>query len=254
MTQYGFFIDLSRCIGCNACTIACKQWHHIQDSSVKWMRVNQWENGAFPDIEVHTLPMMCLHCQKPVCAAACPGKAIRKEPKYGAVLVDQKKCTGEGACKKACPYGAPQFASDKPGEKMSKCNMCIDRLEQGLNPICVLSCSMRALEFGPLAELQKKYGLTNIPGLPDSLVQGFHTRPSAIFKPEDAKRQIVPWDGKKALALWQKRHAPGGEPLPDVFSDPKQVTEVAEGTYRREKLHLKSHTTEELMTYTTDDE
>lgn len=160
MTQYGFFIDLSRCIGCNSCVIACKQWHDIEPGPAKWMRVYQWEKGAYPRIEVHTLPIMCLHCQNPVCADACPNKAIRKEEKYGAVLVDPAKCTGERECFAACPYGAPQYASDSPGEKMSKCNMCIDRLEQGLTPICVLSCSMRALEFGPLDELKKKYGIS----------------------------------------------------------------------------------------------
>lgn len=157
MTQYGFFIDLSRCIGCNACVIACKQWHNLEPGPAKWMRVYQWEKGAFPNIELHTLPLMCMHCQNPLCAEACPNKAIHKEEKYGAVILDESKCTGEHKCFEACPYGSPQFASDKSHEKMSKCNMCIDRLEQGLNPICVLSCSMRALEFGPLEELKKKY-------------------------------------------------------------------------------------------------
>jgi DMSO reductase iron-sulfur subunit len=157
MTQYGFFIDLSRCIGCNACVIACKQWHNLEPGPAKWMRVYQWEKGAFPDIEVHTLPIMCMHCQNPVCADACPNKAIRKEEKWGAVLVDDSKCTGEHKCFEACPYGAPQFATDNTHQIMSKCNMCVDRLENGLNPICVLSCSMRALEFGPLEELKKKY-------------------------------------------------------------------------------------------------
>ena len=88
MTQYGFFIDLSRCIGCNACLIACKQWHDIQPGPTKWLRVYQWEKGAFPDIEVHTLPIMCFHCQNPACVEACPNKAITKDEKYGAVLVD----------------------------------------------------------------------------------------------------------------------------------------------------------------------
>lgn len=158
MTQYGFFIDLSRCIGCNSCVIACKQWHDIEPGPVKWMRVYQWEKGAFPDIELHTLPIMCLHCQNPVCADACPHGAIYKEEKYGAVLVDPAKCNGERKCFEACPYGAPQYAGDSRQEKMTKCNMCIDRLEQGLTPICVLSCSLRALEFGPVEELREKYG------------------------------------------------------------------------------------------------
>jgi len=259
--QYGFFIDLSRCIGCNACTIACKEWHHIEAGTVKWMRVHQWENGSFPNVELHTLPMMCLHCQKPVCVKACPNNALEKETKFGAVLVNQKKCSGERKCRQACPYGAPQFASENPGQKMSKCNMCIDRLEQGKNPICVLSCSMRALEFGKLEELDKKYNITNIAGserpvlaLPEVLIKANFTQPSAIFKPEDARNPVVPWDAQKALALWQKRFSADGQSLPDVFEKATDVTRVAEGVYLREKLQLKPESLQELMTYTTDDE
>lgn len=157
MTQYGFFIDLSRCIGCNACVIACKQWHDVAPGPAKWMRVYQWEKGSFPDIDLRVLPIPCFHCEKPVCADACPNKAITKEDKYGAVLVDAAKCTGQRKCWEACPYGAPQYEDDAPGTRMSKCTMCIDRLEQGLKPICVLSCSLRALEFGPLDEIKKRY-------------------------------------------------------------------------------------------------
>lgn len=158
MMQYGFFIDLSRCTGCNACTIACKQWHDIDPGPVKWMRVHQWETGVFPEVGLRILPLMCAHCQMPLCLDACPNRAIYKEDKYGAVLVDPAKCNGARKCWQACPYGAPQFENDGPDAKMSKCNMCIDRLEQGQAPICVLSCSLRALEFGPLEELQNKFG------------------------------------------------------------------------------------------------
>ncbi|MBW1997229.1 MAG: FAD-dependent oxidoreductase [Deltaproteobacteria bacterium] len=157
MTQYGFLIDLSRCTGCNACVVACKQWHQIEPGPVKWIRVYQWEKGNFPDIDLRVLPVMCFHCERPLCADACPNNAIYKEDKFGAVLVDPNRCTGQRKCWDACPYGTPQFSSDAPGEKMTKCNMCIDRLEQGLHPICVLSCSLRALEFGPVDDLIGKY-------------------------------------------------------------------------------------------------
>ncbi len=160
MTQYGFLIDLSRCTGCNACVIACKQWHGIEPGPAKFIRVYQWEKGAFPDIDLRVLPIMCFHCENPLCAEACPNGAITKEEKYGAVLVDPGKCTGQRKCWEACPYGTPQFRSDDRSEKMIKCNMCMDRLEEGLAPICVLSCSLRALEFGPLEELAEKYGDT----------------------------------------------------------------------------------------------
>ena len=161
MTQYGFFVDMSRCIGCNSCTVSCKQWHDISPGPAKPMRVYSWETGVFPSVKLHMLPIMCYHCETPSCLEACENKAIYKEKKYGAVLVDPEKCRGDRKCWAACPYGTPQFADDEPGTKMIKCTMCIDRLEQGLKPICVLSCSMRALEFGPFEEIVKKYGNPN---------------------------------------------------------------------------------------------
>ncbi len=251
MTQYGFFIDQSRCIGCNTCTIACTQWHDILPGSVKWMRVYQWEKGAFPKVKLHILPVMCYHCENPVCIKACPNDAIYKEEKYGAVLVDPDRCQGTRKCWLACPYGAPQFDGDELGRKMSKCNMCIDRLEQGLKPICVLSCSMRALEFGPLDELTEKYGnLRRLEDMPKDSI----TRPAVIFKPVDPQLPVIPWDATRALELWQKRQPHEGEPLPDIFAEISDVTQAPEDIVGRNRLVLKPRNTKELMYYTTDNE
>jgi anaerobic dimethyl sulfoxide reductase subunit B (iron-sulfur subunit) len=248
--QYGFFIDQSRCIGCNACTIACMQWHDILPGSVRWMRVHQWEKGVFPNVRLHMLPVMCYHCENPVCAKSCPHGAIHKEEKYGAVLVKPDRCQGSRKCWQVCPYGAPQFEGDGPGKKMSKCTMCIDRLEQGLKPICVLSCSMRALEFGPLDEITAKYGnLRRLEDMPRET-----TQPAAVFKPSDPKGQVVPWDHERALALWAKRESADGEPLPDVFTSGSEVTAAPHEIVGRNRLVLKPRNAEELTYYTTDDE
>jgi len=251
MTQYGFFIDLSRCTGCNACVIACKQWHDIPPGPVKWLRVYQWEKGSFPEIDLRVLPVMCFHCEKPVCIEACSSKAIYKEDKYGAVLVDAEKCRGDRKCWTACPYGAPRFEGDAPGLIMSKCNMCIDRLEEGKTPICVLSCSLRALEFGPLDELREKYG--NLRGL-DDMPRDTITGPSVVFKPVDPKKQVVAWDSKRALELWQKRAPDTDISLPDVFTDVSDVVRENDDISGRNRLILKAKSTEEIMFYTTDDE
>ena len=128
MTQYGFFFDQSRCYGCKACSVACKDWYDIAPGPEKWMSVYMWEKGRFPNPSIGILAFNCGHCDNPVCAAACENGAIFKEDKYGAVLIDQDKCKGDRHCFEACPYGAPKFASDEPGTKMSKCTMCIDRL------------------------------------------------------------------------------------------------------------------------------
>jgi anaerobic dimethyl sulfoxide reductase subunit B (iron-sulfur subunit) len=249
--QYGFYIDLSRCIGCKACTASCKQWHDVQPGPVRWLRVYQWETGTFPSPELNMLPIMCFHCEKPVCIEACPNKALHKEEKYGAVLINNDKCKGERKCWKACPYGAPQFAGDDAGMKMSKCTMCIDRLDQGLKPICVMSCSMRALEFGPIDELYKKYGKSK---QLDFLPKDSITIPAVIFKPKDNKKQVVPWNADRALELWQKRRPDNGEPLPDVFRDKDDVKRVKEGVIKTDKLVLKAKNTEELLFNTMDDE
>ena len=158
MTQYGFFFDQSRCYGCKACSVACKDWYDIAPGPEKWMSVYMWEKGRFPNPSIGILAFNCGHCDNPVCAAACENGAIFKEDKYGAVLIDQDKCKGDRHCFEACPYGAPKFASDEPGTKMSKCTMCIDRLENDQLPLCVASCPMRALDFGPIDELREKYG------------------------------------------------------------------------------------------------
>jgi anaerobic dimethyl sulfoxide reductase subunit B (iron-sulfur subunit) len=251
MTQYGFFFDQSRCIGCNACVIVCKQWHDISPGPVKWMRVYQWEKGAFPDVRLHHLAIHCYHCENPVCMKACPNRAISKEKKYGAVLVDDKKCKGSRKCWKACPYGAPQYEGDEPGGTMSKCTLCFDRLEEGLKPLCVLSCSMRALEFGPLEELREKYGrLRRLQDMPSDSI----TRPAVVFRPIAPKKRMISWDPGKALELWQRRDPDQGVSLPDVFVSTSDVTEARQDSVGRNRLMLKSKRCEEKIYYTTDDE
>jgi anaerobic dimethyl sulfoxide reductase subunit B (iron-sulfur subunit) len=251
MGQYGFYFDQSRCIGCNACTVACKQWHQISPGAEKWMRVYQWETGAFPHIRVHFLAIPCYHCERPLCAGACPNGAIYKEEKYGAVLIDPGKCTGNRRCWKACPYGSILFASDSPGEKASKCTMCIDRLTEGKTPICVLSCSMRALEFGPIDQLASQHGnLKELEEMPSSTI----TRPAVVFKRSQSKKQIVPWDAEQALRLWKDRGPNAPLETPALFEDASDITEVPPSMVGHDHLVLKPRNVEELMDYTTDDD
>src|SRR5271157_6645334 len=112
MTQYGFFFDQSRCTGCRDCTVACKNWHQLPAGPLKYLKVYEYEKGAFPTVRIHFQWIPCYHCEKPVCMEACPVAAISKEPKYGAVLIDADKCTGCRNCYEECPYGAPVFESD----------------------------------------------------------------------------------------------------------------------------------------------
>ena len=129
--------------------------------------------------------------------------------------------------------------------------MCIDRLKEGKKPICVLSCSMRAFEFGPVHELMMKFGkLRELEEMPS----GDRTHPSVIFRPSQAKKQIVSWDAERALRLWKGRgpHAPQG--APDLFKKKEDLSEIPAHTIGRDRLTLKAKSTEELMYFTTDND
>jgi len=181
MKQLGFYFDQTQCTGCHTCSVACKDWHDIKAGSENWMRITANEKGKFPNISLTYLAVACNHCADPPCIKVCPTQAIIKRDSDGIVLVDQKKCLGKrvcGAkCLKACPYDAPQFSSEDA--KMSKCDLCYDRLEQGQQTICVEACPMYALDVDTIDELHKKYG-TNAD------IHGFRynvkIKPSVVYK------------------------------------------------------------------------
>jgi anaerobic dimethyl sulfoxide reductase subunit B (iron-sulfur subunit) len=251
MVQYGFYFDQGRCIGCNSCYLACNEWYGKSPGPERWMRVYQYEKGAFPNIQLRATAIPCYHCENPVCVDACPNQALYKEPKYGAVLVDPEKCKGARECWKACPYGATVYASDEFGTKTTKCTMCIDRLEQGLQPMCVMACDTRAFDFGPLEDLQKKYGTNrDLEDMPDSSI----AQPAVIFKAQIPKKQIVPYDANKALALWQSRGPNAPADAPQVFADSRDVTDPQPGLIRRNKLVLHAQNNAELLYWTRHDE
>lgn len=244
--QYGFFLDQSRCTGCQTCAIACKSVHELPPGPLKYLRIFQYEKGAFPDVRIHVQWVPCYHCEKPSCVAACPTAAMYKEEKFGAVLIDPDKCNGCRLCYKACPYGAPVFESDAKKSMAQKCDMCIGRQERGEQPACALSCPMRALDFGPLDELAVKYGENrDLPDLPDSAL----TRPAVLFKAASPKRQILPYDSKRALELLMNR-----DPLPRIFASPEDVTEIPQGVVGRDSLVIKHTSSVELMKATRNDD
>jgi len=220
----------------------------------RWMRVLQWEEGAFPNTRIYGLAVPCYHCENPVCVDAANG-AMYKESKYGAVLVDPAKAKTQSLdlrkANDACPYGAIVFDSDAIDASASKCTMCVDRLEQGLAPICVLSCATRAWEFGPLADLQQKFGtLKQLKGMPDPAV----SQPAAVFKAQLPRKQVVPYDANRALELWKQRGPTAGPDTPLVFSNASDVTSPPDGLVLKNKpvFHYKNNAA--LVYYTTHDE
>jgi len=245
--QYGFMFDETRCIDCRACSVACRDWNDIPAGPVKWLRRFTWETGVFPNVSMRFLFAPCYHCETPLCLEACPNNAIYKEDKYGAVLVDPNLCQGAHECWEACPYGVPAFADNTPGAKMSKCTMCIDRLEREEMPVCVLSCPTRALDFGPIDELRAKYGeIARIEGMPDPA----ETQPSVVFIPKMPRRdQPLPYDADKALRLFAQR-----DPQPPIYGDLKELVEPLPGMRTKDHLDMKIASPEAALEFTKNDE
>ena len=246
MTQHGFFYDQSRCTGCHTCAVACKQWHGLPPGPLKYLRIYQHESGQFPLVRLHYYWIPCFHCESPPCVAACSVEAMTKELEYGAVLTDSGRCVACRACYEVCPYGAPVFMSDDLEAKAQKCDMCIGRLNDGLLPICVLSCPNRALDFAPVAQLRARYGpRRTLPGLPD----GEAACPASVFKPHSPKRQLVTYDAGRAITLLS-----GRQELPDLYDTEADVLEIPEGLVGRSKLRVKHISASDLMECTRNDE
>jgi len=180
--QLGFYFDQSRCIGCHTCSVACADWHDTGEET-KWLRVTTIEQGDFPDVFVSFLVLPCCHCEQPGCVEACPAGAISKRADNGIVVVDQELCLGKdgcGLCLEACPYHVPRFGAGD-NAKMQKCDMCVERIERGQQPVCIEACPMWALDFGPMDKLRSDYsgsseavGFVSAPG----------TSPAILFKPK----------------------------------------------------------------------
>ncbi len=144
--QLGFIHNNQDCIGCRACEIACKDKNGLAPGP-RFRRVMYIEGGKYPEVYAYKLNMSCNHCAEPACLPTCPTGAIYKRTKDGIVDIDSTLCIGCRRCEAACPYGAPQFIPEQ--NIVSKCNMCVDEIDAGRKPYCVMACMMRVLDTWP---------------------------------------------------------------------------------------------------------
>ncbi|OGI39832.1 MAG: hypothetical protein A2V91_02265 [Candidatus Muproteobacteria bacterium RBG_16_64_10] len=175
--QHGFHFNADNCIACHACESACSEKNNLPPH-LAFRKVGYLEGGSWPDVRRINISMACNHCEDPVCLKGCPTRAYTKYAEYGAVLQDPDICFGCGYCTWVCPYNAPQL--DPVKGQVEKCNMCVDRLEQGLKPACVAACLGNALEFGVIEDLPKGHDQMKlaIPGFPDPAI----SRPNIRFQ------------------------------------------------------------------------
>jgi Fe-S-cluster-containing dehydrogenase component len=169
--KYGMFIDLDKCVGCQACTIACKAENNVPEG-IQRNKVLPIGKGKYPNYKMQLIPMPCMHCEDAPCIKMCPVKAtyLRED---GVVVQDDKKCVGCKYCMNACPYAVRMFnkktpyTSDKdygytpdytnpvvklrPRGVVEKCTFCMHRIDAGNpTPACVEACPADARHFGDI--------------------------------------------------------------------------------------------------------
>jgi dimethyl sulfoxide reductase iron-sulfur subunit len=200
--RYVMVIDSNRCVGCQACTIACKQKNGTPPN-VFFTRVLISETGTFPDTRITYKPILCMQCENPACEKVCPTGATQKL-ENGVVIIDAEKCIGCRYCMAACPYNARFFnyghAKEYFPEKgatpfevvhqsehtkgvVEKCNFCLDRVEVGDLPLCVQTCPGKARYFGNIDDPSSEVARLIAARGGVSLLAELGTNPSVYYLP-----------------------------------------------------------------------
>ena len=153
--EHALVVDSAACVGCHACEVACKQENDLPVGP-SWIRVHEdspWDSEGRP--QTRYIVTHCFHCRRPRCLEACPEGAITKR-EDGVVLIDAEACSGCMMCIEACPFGVIQFDEDKGIAQ--KCTLCVERLERGQQPACVVACLSHCIYAGAPAEVAEKIG------------------------------------------------------------------------------------------------
>ena len=212
MPNYGFAIDLRKCIGCHACTIACKAEHEIP-IGVNRCWVKTVEKGTFPDTRRFFFPVLCNQCDDAPCVRICPTNALYRR-RDGIVDLHGDSCIGCRACMVACPYD--QLFIDPNTRTAEKCNFCANRVENQLLPACVSVCPTECRIFGDLddpssevARIAQMEAMRVRKPEKGTLPKVFYLgADDSVIRPEVATRPFIYKEGQVLLR-------PLGSPAPD---------------------------------------
>jgi formate dehydrogenase iron-sulfur subunit len=166
MKKEAILVDITKCIGCGACQLACKTKNALPEGEEKKL-----SSTAYTVIEKRDgvyVRRLCMHCEKPTCASVCPVGAIQKTD-AGPVVYTAERCIGCRYCMQACPFQVPRYEWNQTTPKMQKCNLCYDRIAEGQPPACVEACPTGASSFGDRDEILRE-ARRRIRGNPDQYV------------------------------------------------------------------------------------
>jgi Fe-S-cluster-containing dehydrogenase component len=209
LTRYGMLIDLTRCVGCNACTVSCKASNSTPDH-VYFTHVDKIESGTFPNTQDIFIPRLCMQCKNAPCVTVCPTGATYKRSD-GIVVMDESKCIGCKYCIAACPYGARTYIGniqsyfgntssnifEETGyaqyrnETIAKCQFCLQRIDEGYQPACVQTCPTVARFFGDLDDQNSEISKNIVSSKAVQLLPELGADPSVYYVvPSNAQLKI----------------------------------------------------------------
>jgi len=214
---HAFLLDLGRCIGCQACVVACKTGNELPEG-MQYIHILEQVRGTFPNLAGGFDNHRCYHCTEAACVAVCPTGALFKED--GLTRLDREACSGCGYCVESCPYGVPEMVDGRS----SKCDACAAATTAGGEPWCVTTCPSRALVYGERQEILARaqarvaamrdrypnaqvYGETQAGGL--GVIMVLPDDPEVLDLPPDPAPPLV-------SRAWQKVVQPGSIALTGV--------------------------------------
>ncbi|RJP25860.1 MAG: 4Fe-4S dicluster domain-containing protein [Deltaproteobacteria bacterium] len=211
----GFLIDTSRCIGCRSCQVACKEWNRLEPDKTTQQGAYENPRDLTPNlynrirfiekaddkgaVSWKFVNERCLHCGDAGCMKVCPAPGALFRTKEGLIGYDKEKCISCKYCVSACPFNIPRYGAD---EKVSKCNLCLDRVGAGMVPACAKACPTQTLQYGGRDALiarakasgKKLYGEKDLEGL--GVLYALEDKPEAYGLPSDP---AIP----TAIFLWK---------------------------------------------------